>query len=382
MKCLRQRLLNDLESARGLATEMGILAGYSGSGAFLRMLRKDDGEIKYFDGFVKVVRAMYPKDYLQYLSEFALALHPNKLTARNMLEFLSLNRQLDSLKALIDNMENSRSNKDWAKAYSIQYDYQKSYPSIDMNEMLKRIKEMRTSDIELGIYLNILKSHCYYQKGKFDRMMTVAEDIIEDLELVDHDYLIEMYKVKFNQTMSAVKLRVYNKPVESREYVDSIINSEIQIGDTFKAYAYFVKGYSYLFTSYELAKKYLQESLSLYESTNNEVIINDLKEKLETVEVYWGKCEGECTYLKNKLLKTLKSGENIIPQLEENKDKIDLPFYLFLKGSYEKNDTVLMDSMFNYIQVGDAFLANFPRESAINNGYSESVINNLFKIIS
>lgn len=90
MKGLRQRILNDIESTRGLATKMAKLAGYATAAKFKEMISKENGDIEKFDGFVRVVHHMYPEEKFELMSEFAKTLNPNTITARFMLEYLTL----------------------------------------------------------------------------------------------------------------------------------------------------------------------------------------------------------------------------------------------------------------------------------------------------
>ncbi|MEM5592837.1 hypothetical protein AAHH67_15710 [Niallia circulans] len=46
MKSLKQRMLNDIESTRGMATKMAKLAGYATANKFTTMLKKKMGTSK------------------------------------------------------------------------------------------------------------------------------------------------------------------------------------------------------------------------------------------------------------------------------------------------------------------------------------------------
>jgi len=379
MKALKQLLLNEFEGNRGKATEMAKVAGYAKSGKLFEMLRKPDGEIEKFDGFVRMLEVMYPEDYLRHLSESAQDINPDRATSRYLMEFLSLNRQFKGMDTLIDRMETSK-NKEWAKAYKILKNHQENYPNVDYRKMLVEVRDVSSSNSQLVMFTNILKTYCYHQLGRFNRVIDLAEEIDYDFKNLKDNYLIKMYKIRHSETMSYLTLRVVNNQEKAREYADNVINAQTYIGKSFEAYGYFIKGYSYIFNSYENTKKHLQKSLNLYSELGRDVVVNDLEEKLELNDVLWDKCDYECKYINNTILKNAKQGIDVTSVLEENKDKMDKSFYLYVKGKFEKNSNILLKSVIEYMHKGDAFLANLPRIECIKNGFDEEVLNELISL--
>ncbi len=377
MKSLRQQLLNDFESTRGLATKMAKTAGYSTAAKLKQMLEKSNGEVQNFDGFIKAVHEYYPDNYLELLSCFTDEISPCKTTARNLLEFLSLNRQFEGVKNLIKKMkERECPNTEWAKAYEILLDYQQNVSTIDYDEMLIRVRKLKTNNFELCIFLNILRTYSYHQMGRYNKVADLADEIEFDLKDANTNYLIETFKIRHAETMSYLTLRLNNQPVKAREYADKVINSKIYIGEAFNAYAYFIKGYSYIFNSYEQAKKYLTISRDIYAKLNRSEISKDLDEKIEFVEVLWGK-DINCNYFKNSVLKNIELYDDLS---NEVKTKIEEPFLLYLEGKRHKDTNILLNSVISYLNKGDFFLANLPKEELLKNGFDKNVLENLLSI--
>ena len=379
MKALKKMILKYIDGNRGMPTELANIARYASGNKLMEMLEKPDGEIDNFDGFVRMLEFLYPEEYLTHLSNASKDIDPGKATARFLLEFLSLNRQFEGMDTLLDRMEKSK-NKAWVKPYRLLKNHQVNFPNVDYQKMLVDVRSVKSSDSKLILFTNILRTYCYHQLGRYNMVMTLAEEIEFDLENLTSNYLMKMYRVRHSETMSYLTLRVCNDEVAARTYADYVINSNTDIGKSFEAYGYFIKGYSYIFNCYEFTRKHFSKSLELYSELGREVVVKDLEEKLELVDVLWGKSNYECKYIKNKILKKVNSGNDVTEILEENKDKLEKAFYLYIKGKNEKNNTILLKSIIEYMHIGDAFLANLPRIECIKNGFDEEVLNDLITL--
>lgn len=375
---LRKRLINNFESNHGMATKMAKLGGYASAAKLKERIEKPEGEFQYFDGFINVVKEMFPNDYLEYLSEFTNEINPRKATARNLLEFLSLNRQFDGVENLITRMKSNYSvNTEWAIAYELLVNHLKNCSKIDYNEMLMQIRSMKTNNSELNLFLNILRTYCYYQLGRYNMVTTLADEIEYDLNHLKTNYLLQMYRVRHAETMSYLTLRLQNDQELARFYADRVIYSETFIGASFSAYAHFIKGYSYMFTSYDFAVKHLRISRNFYHEMNRGNVVEDLEEKIELVNVLWNK-KVKCQYIKNQLLQEIDSDIDYL--IDDNHEAIDEPFRLFLEGKSKKDNNILLDALISFLRNGDFFLANLPKIELLQNGFNEKVLNNLLKL--
>jgi hypothetical protein len=368
---VKQMILQKIESKEYTVKQLAPIAGFVEKYAqnYKRALA-EDREID-FQGFVNVVEHIWGDKVVEYMSQCANEVDPNKKCARNLLEYLCINRSLDALGLLISRMENcsNKESKEWSRVYSIQYYCQVNSPNINFDDIIQQAKTYKTNIVELKVFLKLIKSYCYQRKSKYHMNSVMAEEIKYYLDEIESGYIKDMYTFRLSEVMSMITLRVFNQPEVARTYIDSIIPSQIK---NFNAFGYFQKGYSYLFASYENAHKYLNESLEIYKTLDREWIVKDLEEKVEFVNVYWDKLEKpECKYHINYFLMNIKRGVNIDKPLSEYKDKLDESMYLYLKGYNDKNYPLLIESALLFVRKGDAFLANLPREALLEMGYDK-----------
>ncbi|MFO1442888.1 AimR family lysis-lysogeny pheromone receptor [Bacillus sp. Bva_UNVM-123] len=379
---LKQMLLNEIDKQpRGYAEELACVAGYSSGSNFTRVLEKEKKEFDKFQGLLNVVTYIWSNEAPNKMNGYAKQIDPNKKTARNMLEYLSSNRQMDGFKYLLDSMDecSNKESKEWSKVYRLQYEHQVNFPNINYDELLKRARMIRTNVIELNVFLNLFKIYCYQQKSAHNVIMMIAEEVEADLDLIENGYIKQRYECRFSEVMSHVSLRVYDKQETSRIHADKVLNSE-NTGKMFKAFAYFIKGYSYLFSSYDELLFNLNKCLSIYDEMGKSSIVEDIMEKIELAAVYWEKEKNNCKYIKNYLLMNALEGRDIDSLLEMHKNEIEKPFYYYLKGVSKKDNDFLLKSIVNYLKIGDAFLANFAKIELLKNGYDQSLLEDLMSI--
>lgn len=371
---VKQKILEKIELKEFSFKELAPIAGYNGEHGgqnFKRALTKEEGEFDNFQGILDLVEFIWQDNAVEVIGQFSYEISPSRKTARYMLEWLSVNRQLEAFEALLCRMGNCRNSesKEFAKAYSIQYNAQKVAPNIDYDEVIKQVKSFKTNIPELKVFLKIIQTHAYHQKGNYYMTRILSEEIDSYLHELESDYIGTSYTRKLSEVMTWIELRVFNNPVGCRKYADKLINSDAS--KSFKAFAYFQKGYSYFFVSYDESVKYLSESLRLYKEINSKKwVIKDLEVKIEFAKVYWNKLEKpECYDEKNFLLMSIKNGVNVSKSLDGYKDKLDQSMYLYLKGYNDKNHVVLIESIMEFIGKGDSFLANLPRNALLEMDY-------------
>jgi hypothetical protein len=369
---LKQRILNKIDdSPRGFADELASISGTYSSGSNLKkVLRDPKKEFEKFNGLINIVRHIWGNESSKMMAKYSEEIHPNKNTARNLLECLSTSREFEAFNNLLDRMDNCTNveSKEWAKIYRLQYKYELAKSCTEFNEVLKEIREIKVNSFELKIYKNLLLNYCFNLLKNYDSTKFLTKEIEQDIELIENGYIKDMYLIRLNEVKSYTNLKVYNNPVAARECADKIISSNARTA--FKAYAYFIKGLSYLFTSYDNTVNYLNESIKLYESINRQHDIKEIKEEVEFAKVYWDKFENEkCLYIKSYLLYNVKKGKDISNEL--TKANIEPEFKLYLEGLSAKSNKKLMLSLIKFIKKNDMFLANLAKIELFNNGIDE-----------
>lgn len=377
---IKQFILNEIEShPRGYAKTLSNIAGYGdNSGNFTRILKDSKKEFDKFQGLLDLISYVFKDDKVAAMIQFSKEIDPNKKTARQMLEYFAINREFDALNELLSSMEScsNKESREWTKVYKLQIEYQQCNQIEHYNDLIKRINETVVSIPELKIYKNLLLNYCYNQKQDYVMTFSLEKEtrlMIEDLE---KDYIHKMYKLRLNEIMSYNYLRVMNNPEKAREYAESVINEE-DSSVAFKAYAYFIKGYSYMFTSSEKTEKYLQMSKSLYLKVNREQDAADIDKKIEFTRVYWDKfTNGNCIYEDNEIYRKMKNGIDVSSELS-NLNNIDPEFKLYLEGVNKNSTKKLMLSLIKYTKKNDYFLANLSKIEMLKRGEDQDIIDEL-----
>ena len=355
-------------------------AGYKKPAGFSKWLNNEDSEIADFNDLIRLLDKIDSDRTCEFLAKYSMSVSPTHATAKSLLEYLSSNRELDYMKALIERMESSKSasGKDWARAYALQHEWQKNYYTIDVNKHLKEIAKLKTSDKYLELFVNVMKCNCYYHNEDNKMAYEIANELLSELKDIEDGYIKNAYSAKVNEVLSFISLWVKNKPEEARENAEAVIKANI--GEAKDAFAYSVIGHSYYYTSYEKAVKYISKSKELYVKLGEDFkgAVIDADETLEKIKIFWMKkdvSEGfKC--IENELLFKAINGENISQLLGESKEKINCgATYNLIKGYSEKGNDTLLQSMVQFLKKGDTFSAYVPMLELKKRGYNEVLLN-------
>jgi hypothetical protein len=379
-KTLKQLILNKIDdSPRGFAEDLAKVSGtYSNGSNLKKVLRTEDKEFEQLQGLINIVEYIWAEESVKLMVQYSNEVDPNKKAARNLLEYLAIYREFEVFNNLVNKMESckNKESNEWAKVYKLQYKYELANTTEDYHNLLKELGEMHVNVIELRAYKKLLMTHCFNQLDNFVMFKVFSEEIQRYIDLIENEYIKESYTVRFSEVMSYNYLRVYNNPVVARECADKILSSNCK--GSFKAYAYYIKGFSYLFTSYDNAILYLNKSKEFYNNLNRHSDVKILADKIEFVNVYWNKLNNDqCFNLENKLLMDIKNGKNMLNAIDKVRSEIDEEFLLYLEGCNSKSNKKLLLSLIKYMKKNDLFLANLARIELLKNGYDEEIINEL-----
>lgn len=376
---LKQMILNKINNEnRGYVQELASISDYSSGSALAKILSDEKKEFKKFSGLIKLVRYLWGNESLKVMVNYSKEVDPNKMTARNLLECLVTCREFEAFNNLLDRMDacKNEESKEWARIYRLQYNYELANVPADFINVMNSLNQINVTITELKIYKRMLKSYCYEQLGDFNIVKIMSDDLKLEIDLIENDYIKDSYVIRLNEIMSYNYLRVHNNPEAARECANKILDSNAR--KAFKAYAYYIIGYSYFFSSYDQAKNNLNKSIELYESLDRKNDVKDLNHKIKFLSIYWDKNEYEDYYnIVNWLLFNLKKGKDISKQLTENKEKIDDEMYLYLEGLCLKSEKKLMLSLIKFTKKSDFFLANLPKIELLKMGYDAEIIEEL-----
>jgi hypothetical protein len=375
-KQLIKNIINTGE--RGYKTRLAQVAGYAQAGGLSKVLDKEEKEFENFNSIINLVTFLWEDKEIEMMIKYSNEIDPNKKTARNFLEYFAMNRQFEQMNALVDKMEKSKNteSKEWAKLYKMIYVYEQCKTKDELINLIREVGLISVNIYELVVFKKMLMNYCYSQLCDFTVVKTLSQEIERDVKMIEDSFMKEMYTIRSSQINSYNYLRVFNNPKAAINYTDNVINSTATI--SFKAYAYFIKGYSYLFTSHENTVNNLLKSIELYKEQNREKDVEDLREKVEFANVYWDKFnDGKCEFIKNQILFDIKNGKDVTNELAENKDKIDLEMGLYLEGLNTNNEKKLLLSLIKYMKKNDLFLGNLAKIELLRIGYDEEILQEL-----
>jgi hypothetical protein len=377
----KQTLLNEIKKQpRGYMDIIAKEIGYSSGSALGKILSEEDKEFKKFNSLVKLVGIFWGIESIKYMIEYSEEIDPNNmtLTSRNLLEFLASTRQFEALNNLLDKMDkcDNKESREWAKVYRMELKYQIIDGIDSVNELIQEISNIHVTKPELEAYKKIYIHYCCYLKKDYETMEFLLKQIQKEVKLIKNEYIKERYLIKVNEIAAYTNLYAYNNKEVAREYADWILESSAT--PSYKAYANFIKGVSYTFTSYNEAIKYLNESIKIYETIGRWDDIKEIEQEIEFINIYWDK-NCNCDSVKNELFMKVKNGEQI--SIEElNGVNLDQEFKLFIDGYGNKDNKKLLLSLIKFIKNDNLFLANLPKIELIKNGYDQDIISAMISI--
>lgn len=322
---------------------------------------------------LKMVRFVEPPKETEYMRFFSLeADKPSNILVA--LEYASTTRNLDVMGKLLETAKQTPTLIDFSVVYELQYKWQSDFNNVEIKQQLRTIRSTHVGSHDAAFFLKILEIYGYYYQQKYNHAFELCLDLEEDFNFLKDGYLKDSYGARLNEIKSYVYLKVKDNPELARECANFVIESNI--GANFNGFANFIKGYSYIFTDYNMAKKYLTLSKEIYTVVKPSNAA-DMDEKLEFLDILWDKIV-DPSYHNNKLYLAVKKKErNVDLDLIKESDK---PFYLYLKGIYQQDKEILQHSLIAYLKKGDTFLANLPRIELLKLGASPKLLEDMMSI--
>lgn len=374
---LFNKILNKkLESCKSKDIEK---AANCSQGTVSKYKTKPNSEIESFQVMLNIVRYMDDKREYEIMTDYARHTDVNKQTARNMLEYLLCNRLLEEMDELLTRMENestSALNKEYVKVYRLQYNRQINL--IDTDKQLEDLRDVREKDDVLKVLTKLIRCYAYYDKDQDKMLLEVVDGLLSEIERLKEEYIKNSFKAKYYEIMSFLNLWVLNDHDKALECAGKVI--EINIGETYIAYANFIAGYSNFFKSHNKAKFYLEQSRKTYQRIGRSEGVEFADVALEMLDVHY-KLKKNDSFISKKNELYYKVVNNIkVVDLEKDKELLGEGFYLLIKGISENNTDYLMGSMIEYLREGNGFYSNFAKNELLKRGYSEYILEKLHKI--
>jgi hypothetical protein len=299
---LRQMLINELEKDWGRSSELSLLAGYANGSSLKKVLKREDGDIEKFDGFVKLVHELFPDTKFDLMTKFAHTLNKQKLTARFMLEYAALYNLPELKLYLIEELRNSsnKESNDYAFVYGIDDKLRKN--EIDKYEAINQLAQHRYVSVEMKVFSKIVQFYSFYDMRNINMMTCLYSDIKVEIESIKKQFVKDSFHARLLLIECGINL--HNKNIsELREnlfFIDGAF-------DPIKCLAYLHIGNSYMLTSHDKADDCF---LKAYE-ISNESYKSEIRKSMNFNHILWDRLD---KYLpdgdeKNLLFYYAKKGE-------------------------------------------------------------------------
>lgn len=282
-KILNKKSSDDDTLMTNLAKEIG-----STRPPIVNFKNEEDRELLNFEGLVKMVRLLDSDNEFDIMIDYSKSIDVNNMTARYLLDYFSVNRQLEAMSNLIERMKESNAeSKLWANAYSLLYLWQIKTYELDLDKFLIEVNNINTENIAaIEIVKRLLKCYIYDQKKYYKQVFELSTEIEYLLNDVQEKYLQKVYSVRIYEILSNLTLLVFNDSESSRYFAMKVI--EADIGKGFNAYAYYIVGQSYFYSSHDLSRQFFLRSIEDYSSMGRNEVAKDIESTLELLETFWG----------------------------------------------------------------------------------------------
>ncbi|AZV43629.1 hypothetical protein BAOM_3020 [Peribacillus asahii] len=378
-----KKYIRDLQSKdHTLLSKLAEIAGHTSTSPIIKWLDNPHRELDNFCSLLLIVRHLFPQKENEIMSRYSLLLDPNKKAARYMLEYLSTHRLLEPMQLLLDKMgkESYKKSQEWVEVYSVLYELQLNYRTLDKEEYLRKIIKIKVNDPKLNFLLNSIKAYMYFIKGNHKMSNEIIKVLAIKFEDLKDSYVKNSYYARLNESLAYLNLWVLNDNDAARKNASIVLESNI--GKQFDAQAYFTLGYSYYFTSYDKAEEYILKSIDMYNRIGFTETTRQIEEGYERLKIYWGKKQIDEPFLtvENELLFRALRKEDISDDLQRFGGDIDEARRNFILGVSKDDVDLLLLSMIQYLKNGNTLYANVPMNELKKINYNPVILNELINV--
>lgn len=370
---LSQMIINFLDnSEKGYSDQLAKIAGYSNGTNFRKVLRKEEKEIEKLDGFIEVVKIIFPDCYPDLLSDFAKTLNPNRITARLLLEYTTVYHMYDLQNEVLELLKKS-TRKDvieWVHVYEIdKFIFEKK---IGYLEGINLLSSKKYSKPETKAYSKLAQIYAYYDIRHISMLAILINEIESDIADINNEFLKKSYMGR----LIRAKVDVYFHNNKISELLETGLNIEEFLPPT-KSATYLTIGNSFIFKSYNKAMHYYDEALKY--ATGK--IENEILKSINFVSILWGKyetCVGTQTE-SNELFYYAKKNNIAAKKLLEKMDisnytDFQKGFNYFYQGLIFKEDQYYYMSIEHFNKCGEKFYKQLPLIELKKTGVNEMAL--------
>lgn len=268
--------------------ELAKIAGYNPlGGGFSKWLNEPERDITDFNGLIAVINKLFPYTESDLMSDYAKTLDGNRKTARYMLEYASVNNLKDLASYMRQKLNDSRNSisKAWGEIYSI--DHKAFTSQITLPESISLVAEYIHHDSpEVRAYSRLIQIYGYHDmkiNTAVDELMKIAEKDINEIKdtFIKDSYAARLAVIAGHDYLHSGDVK--NARLQGKKI---LLSSSCQ---NFKTLANLSIGNSYLFESFDNAKKYLKNALEISYMQNDTYYASQVRGSLNFLHNYWSK---------------------------------------------------------------------------------------------
>lgn len=375
-KSLQQMVLNELENKKHnkqLIKEITSQCGYSSLGNFKRVLTNEDKDIEKLDGFIEVARMLFPDRFDSLLVTFAEQLNPDRITARLLLEYVTLYHMYDIKLLLINRMKDS-SKKDvvtLANVYEIQH--KNDMRELTFEQSVEELFCYKNKSLEARVFSKIAIIYCYYNNRNINMLNFCLEELEYEInqiknDFIRHSYLGRLFRIKIDINLHTGKIG---------ELIENLFVLDKALPPT-KSMAYLQIGNSYMMKSYDKAMYYYNLAMQ-YKNHKTE---NQIQQSINFASLVWGHLENfrHDGTNSNELFYYVVSGNR--SEAIRTLDQIDFDsltlhqkaFNCYYRGLLFKDKTYFYNSIEYFNHAGEKFYKQLPVMQLKQMGEHEAVL--------
>lgn len=356
-----------------LMEEIRKVCGYSSLENFKKPLKDEDKDIANLDGFLKVVKLLFPDNHIKLIEEFALTLNPDTITIRLLLETATLFGHSELKLQIIERLKASSKaeSKEWAYIYEV--DHLIATRQIGFFDGLNMINSKKYSKPETKAYSKIAQIYCYYDMRNIHMVKFSLDEVENDIKEIKNKFL----KTCYTSRMFGMKVDMNLHNEEIGKLIENLFTIE-NAPSPVRANIYLQIGNSYMVKSYEKSIKYLMMAKDI--ATPN--ILKEVISSLNFVNLLWNRPENYIMgdTISNELFYYIRKGNKSEAMRTLNKINFEelsdhaKAFNCYYQGLLHNDKSYFYKSIEYFNKVGEKFYKQIPLMELQRNGENELVL--------
>lgn len=385
MMKLKSLIKDKFDTERGLALEVAKEVGLKTATPLYKWLNENDREMDDLSMIVKMAKKICSDKWNLVIKEYFKELNPNKQSMRSALEYLSVFKDVETSKELLELTKNSDNKETFD--FNFYYTLEHKALQMDSKEVATIIDNRKAKTIEMTVFSKFILMYAYLRDAKYQSMEEQVEFIAPLIEQMKEGYMKRSFTSRLNALKVSIilndgdsekteKLGLQALETNERTPLDVLINMNM--------------GNAYIMYDFNKAMKYFNTAIELAEYYNDETKKSMVQHSIDFCKCYW---KVNCNPSKidvvglsskyNKIFAHISCEEHEeAMQLIESIDMEDLDddmkaFHFFYKGMITRDKDDFYESVEYFRKTGDRHYRNLSLIELKKLGDSERLLKSL-----